>query len=289
MLIASVIATFGFSATYTAVPYLGYISYSKKSQKDYGIIGGVYGSCYFKHFKIEADAEHTYLSYKSYSKYIKYTKLASDKVFYNNNDYKQSDLTAIFHMYIKNKLAFKIGTHSLFIDQKNNNDKYDSVFIAGIQYYRYLKCNAGVDFYKSSYDGYNVKQYSPYVGFNFGNYYSQNGSFYLKGQVDFIHISDKAVTGRQNYRNYEISLSNYIKNWTTTIKADFGKNAYRVANGGFSVYNLSEEYKNSFGINVKYGIDKKSALSAGLTYSNFEENGINADSMVYLLSYTRAF
>ena len=45
---------------------------------------------------------------------------------------------------------------------KINNDNYDNVAIAGIEYYKYLKYNVGGDFYYSSYDGFNVKQFSPY-------------------------------------------------------------------------------------------------------------------------------
>ncbi|QCI28036.1 hypothetical protein [Caminibacter pacificus] len=289
ILSTALLASSVFAAGTVVMPYGAYIDYSKEAAKDYGFVGGVYASKFFNKIKLELDAEHTYITYKSYAKYARNNKISIANVDYNNNDYNQNDITGIINFYLGDKFAFKLGAHSMFIDQKNNNDSFDNVYIVGLEYYKYLKYNAGMDYYASYYDGFNVKQVSPYVGFNFGNYYSPSGSFYLKFQANLIHITDKGVTGRQNYRNYNITLSNYIKNWTTTLSANFGKSAYRVENGGFVVYNLGEEYKNSFGVNVKYTWDKVNTFGVGFTYSSFKEDGVDVNSAVYLLSYSRAF
>jgi len=254
------------------MPYGGYIDYSKESIKDYGVLGGVYFSKLLTNTKIELDLEHTYIRYKD------------DAI----NDYHQSDATVLLNFF-RNNISFKVGNHSIFINQDNNSEDYDNIFILGVNYYKYLKYNIGINYYYSKYDAFNVKQYSPYVGYNFGDYYSQYGSFYAKAQVNFINLSSKSVTGKKNYVNYDFSLSNYVNKWTTTLKASVAKSIYKVSNEGFVVYNLAEIYKDSFGIDVNYKIDKKSSVKVGYTYSEFEESNINASSSVYFVSYLRAF
>jgi len=273
ILSVALITSMGFAAGNTLMPYGAYIDYSKDSAKDYGYVIGAYYSKFSSPFKFEFDAEHTYITYKN--KYIK--------------DYYQYDFTAIVNYYKGYNWAFKIGNHSIFIDQDGNNNKYDNVAIAGIKYYKYLKYNTGLDFYYSSYDRFNVKQISPYYGFNFGNYYSPKGSFYLKLAINYIKLSDEKITGDDTYLNYDIALSNYIKNWTTTLKASFAKSAYKVENGGYVVYNLGEEYKNSFSLDIKYTWKKVNTFGLKYTYSKFNDNYTTANSSVYLISYSRAF
>jgi len=281
------VTSLAFATGNIVMPYGAYIDYSKESTKDYGIIGGVYFSKYIKNSKLELDLEHTFISFKSYSKFARDNHISTSELSYNTNDYHQSDVTFIFNIYGPD-VNLKIGNHSLFIDQDENDDTYDNVVIAGLEYYKYLKYNIGADAFYSHYDNFTVKQVSPYFGYNFGNYYSEYGSFYAKMMINFIRISNKNVTGKENYINYDFSLTNYIDKWSTTIKASIGKSAYKVENGGYVVYNLGEEYKNSFGVNVNYKIDNVSNVGGGFTYSNFKE-GVDASSMVFLLNYSRAF
>jgi len=260
-----------FAQNSLVMPYGGYIDYSNKSVKDYGYVGGVYLSQGYKNLKFELDLEHTYIKYKN-----------------NYPSYNQNDITAVVNGYFQGNYTFKAGLHNMYVNQAGNNQT-QHVYFAGVGYYEYLKYNAGIDAYYSKYDGFNVHQYSPYVGYNFGDYYSQMGSFYLKVQPNIIRISDDKAAPKKNYTDVDVSLSNYIKNWTTTLKASFGKSAYKVANGGFIVYNLGEEYKGTYGVDVKYAIDKQSAVNVGVTYSTFNEDSNDASNVVYLISYSRAF
>jgi hypothetical protein len=286
---AALLASSAFALGNFVMPYGAYIKYSKKAAKDYGFVGGIYASKYVNKIKFELDVEHTFIKYKTNEKYAKNNNFNLNNVNYNDNNYNQNDITAIANFYIGDNFVFKAGAHSMFIDQKNNTDSFDNVYIAGIEYYKYLKYNVGTDFYASYYDGFNVKQISPYFGLNFGNYYSKSGSFYLKIQANVIHISNINAANKQNYRNFDISLSNYVKNWITTFNVNLGKSAYRVENGGFVVYNLGEEYKNSYGINIKRTWNKVNTFGVGFTHSSFKEDGVDVSSAVYLLSYSRAF
>ena len=289
LLSIALLASLGFSAGFTVMPYGSYINYSN-STKDYGSLGGIYTSIYKFPFKTEIDGEFLKLKYKNGTSdyYQKDLKLK-----YKNGtpDYYQKDLTFAEHYYIGNNYEIHGGIHNIFINQANNPNHYQKVFFGGVLYYKYLKYNTGIDYYYSDYRGFNVQQITPKIGFRFGNYYSFEGSFYTQAQVNYIHISDKVKAGASddNYWNTDLKLVNSKGPWATTLKVSLGDNAYKVANGGFVVYNLGEKYKYSAGLDISYYINKKSSVKVGYTRSKFEENNKNAYSNVYLASYALSF
>jgi len=252
------------------MPYIAYLDYTK-SVKNYGLLGGVYYSSYQNKIKFEMDAEYLYLKYKK-----------------TNDTYKQADIIPKLTYYNSN-YDFKIGIHLMYINDTNNISSSNEIYFVGAEYYQYLKYNAGIDYFYSDYEDYDVHQFTPYFGFNFGDYYSQTGSFYFKTKMNYIHITKANIANKQNYFNFDFYLTNYIKNYATTLKASIGKSAYKVDNGGFVVYNLGEEYKSSFGIDIKYTYNKVNTFGFSFNYSTFDEDNNNAHSIVYLLSYTRAF
>jgi len=268
------LATLGFSANINMMPYGGYIDYSSKALKDNGIIGGVYLSYFESPFKLELDAEATKITYKD-----------------NTPDWKQKDLTGVFHYYEGYNWDFKVGIHNIFIDQDRNDNNYNKVLFGGILYYEYLKYNVGIDYYYSDYDGFNVSQITPKVGFNFGDYNSLIGSFYTEIKVNYINISDKdkAGTPKDNYTNVDLKLQNYQGKWMIEIYGSLGKNAYKVANDGFVVYNLGEEYKNSAGVNANYYFDKTMSFKFGFSRSKYEVNNNNAYANIYTISLSKSF
>jgi len=222
---------------------------------------------------LELDAESTNIVYKDYT---------------NTPDWDQTDLTALIHCFRGYNWDIKLGIHNIFIDQDNNSDHYDKVLIAGLLYYKYLKYNVGVDYYYSTYDGFNVQQITPKMGVNLGNYYSPMGSFYLEGKVNYIHVSDNA-TNNDNYTNIDLKLQNYKGRWVTEISGSVGKNTYKVANGGFVVYNLSDEYKYSFGGSVKYFVNKTLSLKIGISRSKYTVNNNDAYANTYAISISKFF
>ena len=274
LLFIALLSTLGFSYT-LVMPYGAFIDYSDDTIKDIAYDGGVYIDAFKFPFKIELGGDYLKIRYKK--------NLVSD--------YYEKDLTAIGHYYIGNNYEIKAGIRNMYIDQNGNDDKYDKVLIGGILYYKYLKYNLGLDYYYSTYDNFDVKQFTSHFGFNFGNYYSSEGAFYFDMKLNFIKVSDriKANTKHSNYIDGDISLSNYQGPWTTTIKASYGKNVYKVANGGFVVYNLGEEYKYNVGINISYKLNRVSALTIGYTNTHFKESNKNAYSNSYLISYSISF
>jgi len=275
LLSISALVSLGFSAT-VVMPYGSYINYSSHASKDKAVIGGIYMSYLKSPFKFELDPETTHITYKG-----------------TTQNWNQKDLTAVFHYYKGYNWNFKAGIHSMFIDQNGNNDSYDKVLFGGILYYKYLKYNTGIDYYYSDYDHYNMKQLTPKIGFYFGNYYSDNGSFYTELKINYIRVSNQinANTNKSHYLNEDFKLSNFKGNWTTTLKISLGKNAYKVANGGFVVYNTGEEYKHSYGIDINYALSKKENIKVGFSRSTFDENGniknnyANAFSISFLTSF----
>ncbi len=274
LLSIALLISFGISAPITVMPYGSFINYTKNTNKDKGYLGGIYSNYFKWPFKLEMDGEYLKITYKD-----------------TTPDYYEKDLTFVGNYFIGNNYKIKAGIRNMFIHQKGSSDSYDKVLIAGILYYKYLKYNAGIDYYYSTYDNFHINQITPHFGFNFGDYYSDAGSFYLNTSVNFIKISNKTIanTPKDSYVNTNISLSNYKGPWTTTLKASLGKSAYKVEDGGFVVYNLGEEYHYSFGINISYSIDKTSALKIGYTRSRFEENNQKAYSDVYVASYVLSF
>jgi len=262
-----------YAAQTTVMPYGGYLHFSN-SVKDKGYVVGVYGNYNVegKPMSIELDGEYTHIKYK-----------------YSLPSYNQKDLTLIGHYYQGTNYAYKLGVHGLHVSQAGNDEKNDYIVIGGVKYYKYLQYNGGADIYYSKYKHFKVYQLTPIVGYNFGDYNSANGSFYIEGRVDLIRISKSGYTPKQNYADLDLKLSNFKGPWTTTLKASIGKNAYKVANDGFVVYNLGDEYKNAYGVEVNYKLDKFSNVKVGVDVNKFLENDQTAKSAVYSCSYLRAF
>ena len=261
-------SSFLFAANF--MPYGAYLTYNN-STKDSGYVGGIYASDLESPYKLEFDAEYLDITYNN-----------------GSPDYTESDITLIGHYYEGYNYDYKLGIHNIFVTQTGNK-AYNQVFIGGILYYKTLQYNYGADLYISSYDNFSVYQITPKAGYNFGNYYSFLGSFYVEGKFNFINISNKGYAPHQDYRNLDFKVSNYNGPYVTTIEASFGKNAYKVASDGYSVYNLGEEYEKSYTARFKYKFDKTDSFEVSYSRSFFTENNINASSKVYLLSYVTMF
>ncbi len=269
-LLLSVIASLSLAAT--IMPYTSYMTYNN-STKDKAYLAGMYMSDFKLPFKYEIDLEGLKLKYKNK---------------YNIADYNERDLTFVLNYFRGYNYIYKFGIHNIFIDQSGSNDTYDKVLFTNFLYYKYLKYNVGASYYFGSYDGFNTNQVTLKGGYNFGNYYSKIGSFYTELKANFIKISDKnkAYTNKDNYQNFDIKLQNFNGAWTTTLKYSTGKNAYKVANNGFVVYNLGSEYKSVEGIDINYKFAKTNNIKIGFSHSSFDTD---SSSNSYLLSYAKSF
>ena len=275
LLSIAVLASLGFSAT-VVMPYGSYVDYSDKALKDKAVIGGVYISYFNSPFKLELDPEVSNITYKNK---------------YNISDWNQRDLTAVLHQYVGYNWDIRLGVHNIFVDQNGNSDKYDKVLFGGILYYQYLKYNVGLDYYYSTYDGFHVNQITTKMGFNFGNYYSETGSFYAEAKINYINISESNVANKDNYTNVDLKLQNYQGPWMTELFTSLGKNAYKVAKDGFVVYNTGGEYKYIVGMNIKYNIEKTLSLELGVSRSKYTLDNSNTDAYTntYVVSFSKTF
>jgi len=271
LLLIAALASLGFSAT-VVMPYESFVDYSKKSLKKEGNVLGVYFSYFKSPFKIEIDPETTKIKYRD-----------------NTSDWNQVDLTTVFHYYVGYNLAFKVGIHQIFIDQNGNNDNYDKVLFGSILYYQYLKYNVGFDYYYSTYNGFNVQQITPKLGFNFGNYYSRIGSFYFQLKGNFINISGNSEIDKKNYSNFDIKLQNFKGKWVREIKISKGESRYKVANDGFVVYDTGDKYRYNIGASLGYFVKKNLSLKAGFSRSKYIIDSNNAYSNTYSISFTKTF
>ena len=273
LLSIALLASLGFSAT-VVMPYGAYVDYSNKAAKDKAIIGGIYLSYFKSPFKLELDPEATNITYKG-----------------TTPNWNQKDLTGVFHYYKGYNWDFKVGIHNIFIDQTGNSDNYDKVLFGGIKYYKYLKYNMGMDYYYSTYDGFHVSQITTKMGFNFGNYYSETGSFYAEAKINYINISESNIAKQNNYTNVDLKLQNYQGPWMTELYTSLGKNSYKVANDGFVVYNTGEEYKYSIGMNIKYNIEKTLSFEIGGSMSKYtlDNTTTDATSTTVSASFTKTF
>ena len=274
------------------LPYAAYVDYNKNSTKDSVYILGFYLSDFRTPFKTEIDGEFLNLKYK------------------DSSDYKQEDLTLVLNYFQGYNYKYRVGIHNIFSSNPETITKYqpstkfssstttttvdksnyDFVLFTGMTYYKYLNYNANIDFYFSSYDNVKVYQLTPAIGYNFGNYYSEIGSFYIEGKINFINLSNSNAASKDKYTNFDIKLQNFKGPWVTTIKASLGKSAYKVDNDGFVVYNLGEEYKNSYEISFGKKLHNKDFISASIGYSTFEETpGYEASSLTFLVNYSHSF
>ncbi len=269
-LILSSIAVMGLmGANFSVMPYSAFINYDN-SVKDKGYIGGLYGTMYISPIKIEYDFEKDIFKYKN-----------------NTPNWNQWSFTGVFNFYKGYNYIFRAGLNHIKVSQANEKQN-DNIYILGALYYKYLNYNTGFDFYHSKYKTFKINQLSMKYGKFFKTY---DGTFYFEIKPNLIFISDKikANTPKKNYTDVDFKLTATKWPWVTTLKASVGKNAYKVENGGFVVYNLGEEYKYNYGINVSRYFKNIGTFRVGFSRSKFSENNQDSYSNVYLLTYTRAF
>lgn len=252
------------------VPYGAYINYTGSTNRDDAFIAGAYYSSYHAPYKIEATLEHLQIAYKN-----------------TTPKYKQNSIALKGHYYKGYNWDFSAGLNVLFTKQ-GSVDETQKVFMGGVTYYKAYDYNFGMNLFYSDYKGFHVWQISPKVGKYLGDYQSDLGSFYLEGGIDYIAISDNAAQ-EDSYVTFNAKIQNFHGPWTTTLEGSIGKNSYRVANDGFVVFNLGEEYKYSYGLNIARALGSQSSLKFGFTRAKFEESGNDAYSNIFLLTYALGF
>ena len=262
-----------FGANYTVMPYGSYIKYSANAEKDKAYLGGLYTSFSYSPFVFEIDAEHLIIKYKN--------NIAPDWI--------QNDLTLAGNYYYGSNWIGRLGIHNMFVSQGDKH--YEKTLIAGINYYQKSNYDIGTDLYYSTYPGsMKVYQISPKAGIYFGNYNSY-GLFYFQAKENYIHLKNKDDNNlRDDYFNTDLTLKYFKGPLTLALIESFGKNAYKVDNGGFVVYNTGDEYKNQTTFSAAYNLNKNSNIGVEYSRATFNEDTINdAHSNLYMINYTYYF
>lgn len=247
--------------------YGGSLDYSDSS-KDNGWFAGAYFQQSWSADRLEFAYDRTEVNY------------ADSTV----SDLKQNDFTAVWTHYLDDHYFARFGGH--YID--NNDDLSNEAFtiFAGVKYFEGYDFDLGVDVYYSYYTNYtsedlmakglDVIQIEPGIGFTFGEYSSNIGSFYTKIYYDYIKPDNDGYSQlRNDYHSAGFLLKNFNGKWTTVIGGWFGKQVFAVSNEGFVVYNLLEEHKGGAEFSVHYAFSDQLGVKVQFGYESFKEIDYN--------------
>ncbi|RUM56368.1 MAG: hypothetical protein DSY40_02410 [Nautilia sp.] len=263
--------------TVSVMPYASIIDYSGGTDKKVGKLAGVYISDYKNNKKVEIDVEHSLFQYPDSAR-----------------KYNQTDATLIFNNYQYGQNE-KIGIHNIWTYSKTKNyygeyvkDRgYSYTLIAGYNYYKVPKVNYGANIYFSKYENGNVYQVTPKAGYTI--YKPNIGTVYLESSVDYIRITKGLNTRKNNFTDLNIKIQNFNKYATISLEDSFGRRMYKVANDGFVVYNLADEYKNRVSLSVSRKIVNNTIVKLEFSHTKFLHNNENAQANGYVLSFLKTF
>ncbi len=237
--------------------YGGY-SFYDKSIKDSAYYAGMYSSFVQKEHKLE----------------LAYEFLEVD--FFNENPLLQHDLIAVYSNYLNKNWMIKAGIHYILMDKSQ-------VYITGLKYFEGYAFEMGIDLYFSNLPQFSAAnsalQLEPYLGFSFGEYYSNFGSFYLKIIYDYIALNNiKTSLLDTSYNSGAIDLSHFKGDLATSLHLWIGKQVYGVRNEGFTVYNLDELHTSGLSLSMGYLLTSNLGFKGTLYIENFEEAQTNTVS-----------
>jgi len=256
------------ASTNTFSAYSGLIDYTD-SNKDTGWFAGIFYENASVNNKIELNYERTEIDYLSSVRQADSTL----------EDVEQNDFTAVWTHYFAKNYLFRAGGHYIDTNDKGTDEGY--VLFGGLKYYEGYTFDMGVDFYYSDYTnfvhvdgtkGLTLYQIEPSIGYAFGDYKSNIGSFYAKAYYTFID-PDEVDDGllEDTYHSGGVILKHFKGNWTNELGGWVGKQAFAVRNEGFTVYNLAEERQGGFHLSSMYAFSKNTSLKAQYAYESFEE------------------
>jgi len=244
--------------------YGGILDYADSS-KDQGWFAGAYFQQSTLSDRLEFAYERTELSYVDAA----------------SADLKQNDFTAVWTHYLNGNYLFRVGGH--YIDSSDGLSDGGYSLFAGVKYFEGYAFDVGVDAYYSHYaeyladdlttKGLDVLQFEPSLGAAFGDYSSIMGSFYAKLYYVYIKPDDEGYALlHANYHSGGISLTNYHGKWTTLLNGWMGKQVFAMRNGGFVMYNLTEEHRGGAELSVHYAFTEQLGIKVQYGYERFKES-----------------
>ncbi len=266
-----------------AVPFGGYIDYGSDGAKDSAYYGGLYVEGTNGVHKIKLQYSYLDIDYRF-----------SDSI-------AQNDYTIAYENGSFKELLVGGGFH--YIDSDDYLTDGGKILFLRLQKFSVYDFDTGLDIYYSKYSNFdpslNVWQFSPSIGkFIKGCRY---GNFYLNATYNYITFKSSRVTqtvvansrmpvvsNRHTitvYEEYssdnhslELSATNYYGKFTTKGYVWFGKQAFAVRDGGFTVYNLNEVHKGGAGLSVNYDFSSNMGVGCSLTYEKFTDTETGGDT-----------
>ncbi len=246
------------------------LDYSNSAIKKDGYVYGIYGYMGIGYYHVlEVGLEHTFINYKGTS-----------------DDLDQNDLTFVYTNYSFPNTKIRMGFHYIDSDDKLTDGGYTIILSGGT--YQPYKWDANLDFYYTHYKDYELKdgskgldvyQFSPNIGFNWGNYYTF-GSFYFKTTATYIRHSDDVGFGK-NFLSLEERISYFKGLFSASVFGWLGERSFFVDNGGFTIFNLKEKYKDGYGASISFTIMPNLRLTAMATKQKFREVDNPKDVDIY--------
>lgn len=282
LLLSAITATSLFGGVATVLPYYAHLKYDSDSAgsiKDKGDIGGVYFSYGNLKYLFDLDIGYTKIKYKNPA--IK--------------DLKQTDITTTYARYFPTQM-YKIGLHH--INTTDNDLGNGNTLFLGYGRYKFIKndkISYGLDGYFSRYgSGYNenglkkaikIYQFTPYFSYSKAlNVHSRNN---IDLKLNYIYSKD---FNKNSYTSLEISDTYFYDKFYASLKGYVGQMKAGVKDGGHTVYNTKDLYKNGFGLKLGYYAKKNLSYDVAYNKNYFIENGktkkTSNDTIVTTLKYS---
>lgn len=274
----------------TFAPYLGYTSY-KDDNKSNGVTVGFYGATKNSNHLFEYGFEYKQIGY---DKYFSSDSNSSDTNSTDSNstsiaDTKQKDFTLSYTYNHVSNLKFKLALHYIISSQNSSDNSL--IGLIGLQQ-KIDKLYFGVNFYGSRYTNdalaNKVYQLSPFAGYNFGDYNSLMGTYYIKLKLDYINLGSKNQNIDTRYNSYTLALTQFKGMFENTIQFVGGDSLYKVSDNGFSVNNFNDIYSTSFNLSSKYKLDdNQNSIMFSYSMEKFKGYGNTLDAKAnnFLVSY----
>jgi hypothetical protein len=222
---------------FAVMPYYSNLHYGEGSVKDQGHVMGFYGYASTTFDLVEVGVESTAIDFRS------------------GFHYHQEDYTVVWNNYSIKNFRGRAGVHYIH----SNSAPLDGGVI-GILGAHFLqdRWEVGSDFYVSNYEnfapGLTVTEVSPHIVFPYGP---------AKGELRgyYIHVDEDLGLGKRDFLSIEARVSQDFGKFHVEAYGWGGEQTFAVRNDGFLIYNLTEEHRAGYGVELGYKFSDHTKLT----------------------------
>jgi hypothetical protein len=247
---------------FAAMPYYSNLQYGEGSVKDSGHVAGFYGYASTTFDMVEVGVESTTIDFRSGFRY------------------QQEDYTFVWNNYSLKNFRWRAGVHYI----NSNSAPIDGgvIGILGAHFFQ-DRWEGGADFYLSNYEnfapGLTVTEVSPHIVFPYGP---------AKGELRgyYIHVDQDLGLGKRDFLSIEARMSQDFGKFNVGAYGWGGEQTFAVRNDGFLVYNLTEEHRAGYGVEVGYKFSDHTKLTgrgAQELFSDFNTQSKTRQTVLSLL------